>query len=302
MKKGVLIVLLVSILFFTSGCVGDLFASEGEISAGRGVMIEFTSVPDSLYPEYGFVVEGKVTNFVQSEVSGVVCITDSIGNIHGGIQDIECQPIYLPSAYHLSDEALEPEEEVFAFGPYSYRTVDEDFSSTTNVAIKFNYEVETTASTIVCIPSPLAETSGLPCKISETLRGVKQPEMPLEVVEIEKEILPAGEGAVKVVLRIYVKKEEDGNLISLDELNSAVPRKDDAVDFAIWLDKQAMTCKNLNKGKLTFGSKEERVVLCTQDVAMVPGQDFLESHVQIKMHYGFQKTINQNIELKKEVI
>ena len=303
MKKRA--ILLILGLFLISACTLPFFG-QTQPSAGEGLKIEFTTFPSTLYENTPFQVGVKITNFVKSDVKGYLCITD-YGDpaSYGGITEGQCTNAFIPSAYDVSAGTLESEEIEYSFpltgGAFEYINLDKDFKTDVTVAAIFNYDVITTAQTNICVRNPLLSSSikEIPCEIKEKISSISQPDMPIEVAQIDKNIMGTADNQAKLVLAIFLKKVQDGYIIDYKNLEAGMPSKDSAIDVDIRFGKEKMLCKPLDQGKLKFMNKDERVLTCELNIPL--HQEFLQQPLFINLHYGYQMLINGNVQVAKEV-
>jgi hypothetical protein len=221
MKKGLVIVLLLSIAFL-SGCanLAGILGNQNNAVFGKGVGIRF--LPGN--PPTNRILEGQefkvfveLSNSGLTMVSGQLCISDDKYSTYGGIEEPKvCEQFSLAGADE-NDEGS-PSADKFYFpsfdgSGYVYRGIEGDNVDTTITAevLYNNYRTIINPSIRLC-------TDSRECSFDESISGAAlgrdAVRAPVTVTSVHKTITPAGRSA-GVVLEINVENTGGGKIPSL---------------------------------------------------------------------------------------
>ncbi len=294
MKKSLVFCLVC--LLFLAACQYLPFQSSGSVVSGKGVKVEFVDYPSGKLGEGElFSVRTRVTNYnPSSPVQGQLCIADFVSKRLGGIPENTCQDFIVEKAEVVNSKVYEQAKEQI-FSSYSYHDLEPNVPYTDNIGAIFTYSV---ASDHIleglCVKTSesvrTSDVSASKCSKSESFSSVKQPDTPIRVTSITKDVNYLGNQQANVRLTIDLKKVEDGDVVSSELADSsanpfsAVP----FIDFDLNYAGVPFECPGVNAGRLQFGQAEKEI--SCHGLVNVPGE-FLSEPLVIRLGYSFRKTI-----------
>lgn len=292
------------LLCFLSSCLNQVTP----IEEGEDIKLSLVDYPTGeLYTNIDqFRLEVEIQNKAKNQVQGILCVSDSLSDSFGGISSGECQDVVLEEAEEI-DGTIYPQSKT-AFFPsgsraaYQYTQIpQEDISETVSISTSFQYEITSTASSKVCLKSPLLKEDEIivSCPKETTISDFEQDRTPLMIDSIEQTVNTISDSEIKLNLNIKIKQEEEGVLLSYNqpyyqEIEDLYPQ----VGFKIALDNQDIfNCVGLKGNNLEFKGSET-VIKCSATVPVT--QDFIEKRLDIYLGYGFKlRTEPIQIKLKK---
>ena len=304
-KEQLIIFLLISLVIVTGieGCEGLGF---GKTSSGgydrEGLRMKFI---DGITPQAGdeltdfsqFQVGVALRNSMLNDVDGELCVYDSLSDRYGGIPSNECRSISLVAAENIDGKMIPAAEESFIFSGYSYTNLQKDISQTTTISAILKYNVESVADTQLCLKRDAKVKAS--CVDNEVITKLNVNPSPVVVSKIEKNVLYGGGGNVGVNLNIYLKKIDDGGVISKDALFNTDEESKNEIDYAVgFVGGQRFDCNPA--GKIIFEGSE-KIIRCRATVNIQ--QDYINDPFAVVLRYGFRKVITTGaINVRKEAI
>lgn len=265
------------------------FGKEGPVG-GKGVILKFIEAPDNneeINEGYPFGIKIQIENNVVNEqgLRGEICLRDSLSSNYGGIPENECKSVNLPSATKV-EKKFYPAIEVYSFGPYSYKNLEESLTQDAIIFADVKYEVQTTAGSNVCAKRPAAQSSVIPANCGEKQNPqVQQTDLPLKISKLTTKS-SSFDSEARIDLEIQLLKTTEGQVIS--RLGTQSPSSAAEIDFQVLINEVQATCNQGNRIELRQ-NENEKIIKCFSQISL--NQDFLEAPIRIKMGYGFIQSI-----------
>ena len=310
MRKEQLIIFLLVSLVIVSGIEGCEAISFGKTSSGgydkEGLRMNFIDgitpqAADELTDFSQFQVGVALRNSMLNDVDGELCVYDSLSDRYGGIPSNECRSISLVAAENIDGKITPAAEENFIFpgdvNSYSYTNLQKDISQTTVISAILKYNVEAVADTQLCLKRDAKVKAS--CIDNEVITKLNVNPSPVVVSKIEKNVLYGGGGNVGVNLNIYLKKIDDGEVISKDALFNPSEESKSEIDYAVgFVGGQIFECTPA--GRIIFEGSE-KIIRCRATVNIQ--QDYINDPFAVVLRYGFRKVITTGaINVRKEAI
>ena len=292
--KKVMGVCFILLLFLTSCSYLPKFWQTAETESGDDIKVEFVTYPEGeLVEDEQFAIKTRVTNYnTAAGVDGTVCIYDFVPKSLGGIPEGSCSPVIVERADEIEDQIYEKREEQVFTGPFSYNNLRKNQPYTTNIAAMFSYVVESEHfAQQLCVKLSDEVRTSSECERGTKFTNLKQPKTPLQVTEVTSRASPSPSknGEVALHVNVIIKKQEEGNVASiedLDKLISVTPMVDVNVAYA----DTTLTCTGLRSGRLVF-SEDVAQVSCRGNILIPVSSQSLSDSLAITLRYGFQKVV-----------
>lgn len=302
-KKVLLLITILSLLSLTACSdvsnlsLSNLLGGSGsKVSAGEGIKLEIIEYPKGeLFDAEPFSLKTRITNYNTEPVEGLLCVHDTPPDRMGGIPSSSCKDIYVAASITGSGGDVSPSVEEFQFptdqGAYAYQNIPKDITTTSIIFSSLTYSVKQKAIAGICIRNPsisaekIKEKLGVSCDDS-TSPSIQQPKLPLIVSKIEKDQTSAGPNNVNVRLRIYVKQDEEGQIIASSQVLEENPSLKQTVAFSVEL--ASGTKFNCNPAKTLEFNQYEKVINCFASINI--NQEAITDTIIVNLDYGFRMT------------
>lgn len=308
MQKKVKLTILIFLLLVLTSCsmpdissISSLFGSKN-IATGKGVKLEFTDYPKGdLTDKEQFRVMTRVSNFGNSPIDGVICLSDTPSSRNIGIPSdpsASCVDIHLDTAETLSAGKVSAYQQDIAFPNevgsfYYYDNIQKDITQTSIISAHLKYAVDSKSAAQICVKSMNANVKNIPvpCEDEQTLTDIKQPDFPIQITKIEKDVSSVSPTEANVKLKIYVSQKEEGQAIPRSSIFEQVSSFKPEVEFKPGFigGSGEFTCTPLTNGKFEL-RENEKVINCRATVNI--GQEYLYDTFVVELGYGFEKVIS----------
>ncbi len=281
--------------------ISSLFGGS-TIVTGKGVKLEFVDYPKGeLTDKEQFRIMAKVSNFGNSPVDGVLCLSDTPGARNVGIlsdPSAACADIHLDTAETLSEGKISAYQQGVGFpnggnGYYYYDNIQKDITQTSIISAHLKYAVDSKSAAQICIKSMNANIKNIPvpCDNSQTITDIIQPDFPIQVTKIEKEVSSISPTEANVKLKIYISQKEEGQAIPRSSLFEQVSSFKPEVEFKPGFigGSGEFICTPLINGKFEL-RENEKVINCRATVNI--DQEYLYDSFVVELGYGFEKVIS----------
>jgi len=290
MSRGVIFLVLISVLLVISSCVPS--DSEGSVIP-TGLGMEFVNgyPEDSLIENDLFNVKLEVTNELPYSVVYSLCVRGDIADFYGGVPRSEIckEGQSLEASYKSSNGVVVPIKRTVTFPEedqtFSYFNLDKSVRGTKIVAT-LSYDISKDSEVDICIlDSKDSEIRGgdKACLAEENIiSGIKQEPAPLVISRIEKEVKNIG-GTPQIIVRVYLDKVSDGGNIRKDYdfegdlVGIGLSMRGTATDFSC--------VGEVDDGKVKF--EQGKPIECKSSINVENGNVYKDSLI-INLNYGYE--------------
>ena len=304
-NAGIILLIMITLVFFLSGCVSNPFikpTTQDDFRIGRdGILINFldNAPPSETYEEYPFSIGLMLKNAGAYDTKGgIISFTvedDYIELLNN--KDIRFNLKGKSIALPTGDQKTE------VIRAKAKKISGQSEMHTSKILASICYPYQTKKNIDVCIDTDIYNIKNMKkvCNVKDitlTTQGA-----PVAITKIESEMLSSeDEKIVKPSFKIYIKNVGGGIVFAKEKVNdacSSAPLKYEelnAVEIKVMMSGEELQCRE----KILKLKENKDNVICTFESGVSTEKAIYTTPLTIELNYGYSTSISKDILIKKE--